>query len=804
MDGGRKIYTKTIMENINPYIGPRSYTNNLEDQIRFFGRVNETDDIISLILGHRLSLVYSASGVGKTSIFNAKIIPVLEQEYKLKVLPMTRVGIVTSNEKELTEIDSLQDIDDPSFNNGINIFIFNALQDLKKDKETNQILQLNTKLSSFLKENFSLKENAFVEGTGQIKPQVLIFDQFEELFKFNPGIFAKYKRLFKYLQKNWYLQKKEFFNQITEALNDNPSLRIVFVMREDYLAELNPFSKFLPEMLKPRYRLERLRKDPALSAIRGPLQKLYEDYYEKNKNELNNEIQAIVEELLKIRVETHTSKHSEIVGEYIEPIQLQVVCDRWWRERHKEKQQGNVHLLQNSLKIENLKNLINIDNALEDFYEEAVEEASKETGVYEGDIRIWIEKKLITTAGTRSFVHRESRITSGIPNKVLEDLEKKYLIRGEERYGGKWYELSHDRFITPILNSNKNWKENLQKKLKTRYKNQKRKTIIIIIIPVFSLILLSLYSFLIYTTEFEFDDVHLKDFSAYAVNPNTNMIYVGDDDDNTITVINGTTNSIHNIIKPLNYSPDIISINANTNMIYVGTYENNTISLINGTTNTPLPNSINLDYSPEFIYVNPSTNMVYIGGGYVQTLFVLNGTTNTPIPDSINLDYSPDIISVNPTTNMIYVGDNSVNNISIINGTTNTPIPDSINLDYDPDIISVNPNTNMIYVGDEGDNTITVINGTTNTPIPDSINLDYDPDIISVNPNTNMIYVGDEGDNTITVINGTTNTPIPDSINLDYDPDIISVNPNTNMIYVGDKFGRNTVSVINGTTNENL
>jgi hypothetical protein len=48
----------------------------------------------------------------------------------------------------------------------------------------------------------------------------------------------------------------------------------MFVIREEYLAELDAFSKLLPEMLKPRYRLERLGKDTALSAIRGPLQKL--------------------------------------------------------------------------------------------------------------------------------------------------------------------------------------------------------------------------------------------------------------------------------------------------------------------------------------------------------------------------------------------------------------------------------------------------------------------------------------------------------------------------------------------------
>jgi hypothetical protein len=67
-----------------------------------------------------------------------------------------------------------------------------------------------------------------------------------------------------------------------------------------------------------------------------------------------------------------------------------VVCERWWREHHKEKQEGK-NKIKNPLNPENLKDLINVGNALENFYEEISDEASK-TRIYEGDIRIWCEK----------------------------------------------------------------------------------------------------------------------------------------------------------------------------------------------------------------------------------------------------------------------------------------------------------------------------------------------------------------------------------------------------------------------------
>jgi hypothetical protein len=44
-----------------------------------------------------------------------------------------------------------------------------------------------------------------------------------------------------------------------------------------------------------------------------------------------------------------------------------------------------------------------------------------------------------------------------MPNAVVEELVNRHLIRGEQRGGARWYELTHDRFIQPILDSNQRW-----------------------------------------------------------------------------------------------------------------------------------------------------------------------------------------------------------------------------------------------------------------------------------------------------------------------------------------------------------
>ena len=88
-----------------------------------------------------------------------------------------------------------------------------------------------------------------IDDNGKVVPQVLIFDQLEELFNFST--------------KKWKKQQEAFFKQISNALNNNSSLRIVFIIREDHLAQLDPFQSLLPEKLRPRFRLERLRAEVA-------------------------------------------------------------------------------------------------------------------------------------------------------------------------------------------------------------------------------------------------------------------------------------------------------------------------------------------------------------------------------------------------------------------------------------------------------------------------------------------------------------------------------------------------------------
>ena len=178
------------------------------------------------------------------------------------------------------------------------------------------------------------------------------------------------------------------------------------------------------------------------------------------------------------------------------------------------------------------------------------------------------------------------------------------------------------------------------------------------------------------------------------INDKTNMIYAieSDSESPTISVINGTTNQVVNesIPVPDQQDPPVISINPETNMIYfIGNNvtdpeEDEIISVINGTTNQVVNESIPVPQDPTEISINPETNMIYVLGtnntdpDYENILSVINGTTNQVVNESIPVpdQQDPTEISINPETNMIYLAGYNTSDdsesesyiVSVING----------------------------------------------------------------------------------------------------------------------------------------
>lgn len=391
----------TEIQERNPYVGPRPFER--QDRDLFFGREREASEVLSLVIAHRVLLTYAQSGAGKTSLLNTRLIPLLEEE-GFEVFPVARVRGPISKAIKPKKI--------------LNPYIFNTLMNWAESEADPKHLA-KVSLADFLNE----REHP-IDEEGLPSPRAVVFDQFEELFDLYPD--------------RWE-DREGFFEQVREALEKDPFLWVVFVMREDYIARLDPYAPILPGKLRIRFRLERLREEAALLAVKGPLR-------DRKRSFAEGVAEKLVEELLKIRVETSLGEIKEVKGEFVEPVQLQLVCQNLWRQLPPDVTQ---------ITERHLQDFGDVDQVLSRFYDEAVQAAAEKAYVDEERLRAWCEDVLITSMGTRGTVYRAREFTGGIPNAAIDVLESKHLIRAEWRAGARWYELTHDRFIEPIQTSNK-------------------------------------------------------------------------------------------------------------------------------------------------------------------------------------------------------------------------------------------------------------------------------------------------------------------------------------------------------------
>jgi hypothetical protein len=404
----------------SPFVGPRPFEK--EDSDRFFGRTRETEELLSLIIAHRAVLVYAQSGAGKSSLLRAGVIKRLEEQ-QYQVLRSARVHGLLPND---VPPESVQ-----------NIFVYHAVQYWAATSPSGESVKNHAKttLSQFLQPLVA----APAAGEESSPPLIVILDQFEEFFTTN--------------QHRWQ-ERRPFFDQLAQALYDLPTMKVVFVMREEYIAQLEPFADLLPEKLRPRMHLERLRGNAARSAVVKPFQNWGLSFDP-------NAADQLMAELSEIRV-AEGDKFRETRGEFVEPVQLQVVCQSLWENLPSEWKNGPNATSDGSRLItaEYIERFGDVDNALACYYDRSVERAAaaSEGRIGEGELRRWFGTALITPTGTRGLAFRGAPgATWRIPGLALKELEEAHVIRREDRSGTITHELTHDRFIEPIQKSNKLW-----------------------------------------------------------------------------------------------------------------------------------------------------------------------------------------------------------------------------------------------------------------------------------------------------------------------------------------------------------
>ncbi|EDN70822.1 PBS lyase HEAT-like repeat [Beggiatoa sp. PS] len=400
---------------MEPYKGLRPYEES--DKDNFFGREAETRILIDKILTHKLTFLFAASGVGKSSLLQAAILPELKRPSR-------------QNRESLDVIYYKEWVGNPL------ITLQNAILD---DLKAKQLLTADYQLDASL----SLTEFFHLCTTFTSEPLIIILDQFEEFFN--------YQRFGDYFTP--------VIGQLAEAIHDRDTgTTFVISMREDFALELNAFKEAMPTFLIDNfYRLEKLTLDKARDAIVTPVENVGFHYEDELLAELLTDL-SLREQIDRYGLET------ALKGKFptlIEPPHLQMICSQLWAaEQHNPKRCLTKAVYDRKGKTNGL---------LKTYFEKRIEQfASSEKQLASAAFDYLVNKHGTKMAYPLPDLARQLRVDRTPLSATLDKLDKYRILRRYMRYSTKehegilWYELHHDIFSKPIYD----WNE--------RYKNRQR------------------------------------------------------------------------------------------------------------------------------------------------------------------------------------------------------------------------------------------------------------------------------------------------------------------------------------------
>ena len=385
----------------NPFVGPHP----IEKGQRIFGRDREIEELYYLLSAQRIVLLHSPSGAGKSSLIHAGLIPRLAGHFDVW-------GPARVNEA-------------PPAATSVAVNRYVRSVNLQFESQ----IPLSRQRLSGAVGGATLGEYVANRPRRRSAPDnvVLIFDQFEEVLTADPLAIEA---------------KREFFRQLGELLRD-PKVWALFAIREDYLAQFDPYAEMLPTHLKNRFRLDLLTREATHEAIVQTVES-------GGRTATEFAVDKIVRDLATMQVQRIDGTFESQIGPYVEPLHMQVACRELWARMPEHDR---------VIDLEDVVSFGDVTSSLANYYTREVARLAGGSEPIERAIREWAGEKLITKAGTRSQVLKDAGTSAGLANEMIARLVDTHLIRSEHRSGAVWFELAHDRLIEPVRKNNNAWFE---------------------------------------------------------------------------------------------------------------------------------------------------------------------------------------------------------------------------------------------------------------------------------------------------------------------------------------------------------
>jgi type II secretory pathway pseudopilin PulG len=392
----------------NPWLGLVSFTE--ETRGYFHGREEEAAELGRRVQRKLLTVLFGQSGLGKTSILQAGLVPRLRPEGFCPVY--VRLDYDPSSPPPAEQIKRA---------------LFLATEAAGAWTQSGAAVAGET-LWEFLHH----RDDVLKDTSGRTLIPILIFDQFEEIFTLAQSDDAGRRRA------------QEFLADLADLVENRPPValegrierdetdaarfdfaradyRILISLREDYLAHLEGLKSQMPSVTQNRMRLARMTGAQAVSAVLAPAPHLVSE--------------AVAEAVVRF-----VAGGADLARAEVEPSLLSLIC----------RELNNTRLAQGHAEISADLLAGSRDTILSEFYERAL--ADQPPGV-----RVFIEDEMLTDSGFRESIAeervRKGFAAAGASPEALATLVNRRLLRVEDRLDLRRVEITHDVLCSVVAAS---------------------------------------------------------------------------------------------------------------------------------------------------------------------------------------------------------------------------------------------------------------------------------------------------------------------------------------------------------------
>jgi YVTN family beta-propeller protein len=140
---------------------------------------------------------------------------------------------------------------------------------------------------------------------------------------------------------------------------------------------------------------------------------------------------------------------------------------------------------------------------------------------------------------------------------------------------------------------------------------------------------------------------------SLVVSPDSSLLYIGENDNNTVQVINTSTNAITATIA-VGTLPFAMAITPDGKTLYVTNALDGTVSVIS-TANNTVTTTLKVQQYPYAIAISPDATYAYVTNANSGNISIIDTTTNQVLSQSITVDGSPRNVVFSDSGDTAYV-----------------------------------------------------------------------------------------------------------------------------------------------------